>query len=418
VLLIVAVIGTRAEWLAMSVSVVDLFFYGAFGLGLLLAWRFHSGRVFSALVLLWLANRAVTFFGDGRIPSTGPGLTALEAVSFLLPLNLALVAMVRERGFTAAAFAPRVLVLFIESVFVAVLCRPQPAPASTLFHGALLNRAWFSWTRIPQISLLAFVIAFGLLIARYVTYRKPAEIGLAWALLSSFVALSVGGAGHQARAYFATAAVILVISIVETSYSMAYHDELTGLPARRAFSEATAALESPYAVAVVDIDHFKKFNDTYGHDTGDDVLCLVAGRLAAVTGDGQAFRIGGEEFTILFPGKSVEEVKDHLELLRATIEKSVFHVRGSDRRILPRGIDRRKPPAKKKMSQSRSRASAAHDLSVTVSIGVAGSDPKHASTDSILKLADQALYRAKQGGRNRVELGVPGRTTRRKNRQG
>ena len=414
VLWAVAVIGTRPDWLTASVSVVDLYYYAVFGVGLLLAWRFHSGRVFSALILLWLANLSVEFFADGRIPTAGPGLTALEVVSFLLPLNIALIAVARERGFTAPAIAPRILILFVESVFVAVLCRPQSVSGSALFHGALLNRAWFAWTKIPQISWLAFAVALGVLIARVVTYRKPAEGGFAWALLSSFVALSVGGVGHIARAYFATAAVILVVSIIETSYSMAYHDELTGLPARRAFNEATLALESPYAVAVVDIDHFKKFNDTYGHDIGDDVLCLVAGRLAGVTGGGQPFRVGGEEFSILFSGKSVEEAKEHLKLLRATVEKSTFRLRGSDRRLSSRGKDRRKPGTqKKKSSRNRSQLPAnpdSRDLSVTVSIGVAGPDPKHPHVDAVIKLADQALYRAKETGRNRVEVAAPDAT--------
>jgi len=411
VLLAAAAVSGRAEWLTRSVSVVDLYYYTAFGVGLLLAWRFHSGRVFSALILLFLANRAVEFFAAGPIPTAGPGRTALEAVSFLLPLNFALISTVRERGFTAPVVAPRVLVLFLESVFVAVLCRPQPAAGSGLFHGALLNRTWFAWTGVPQLSWVALAVALGVLMTRLVTYRKPAEGGFAWALLSSFVALSVGGVGPLARAYFATGAVILVVSIIETSYSMAYHDELTGLPARRAFNEATLALEAPYAVAVVDIDHFKKFNDTYGHDTGDDVLCLVAGRLASVTGGGQAFRVGGEEFSILFPGKSVEEVTPDLELLRATVGKSVFRLRGSDRRFAPRGPDRRKSGAKKKGSRDRARtlpASDPRDLSVTVSIGVAGPDPRHPAVDGVIKLADQALYRAKDGGRNRVEVAVAG----------
>lgn len=403
VLLLLAAVAARTDWLTVSVSIVDLYYCAAFGVGLLLAWRFHSTRVLSALVLLLLANRAVEFFAAGRIPSSGPGLTALEAVSFLLPINIALLAASRERGFIAPAIVPRIGILFFEAVFVAVLCRPQPAPGSALFHGALAARAWFSWTRVPQIGCLAFAVAVGVLVVRYLTYRKPADSGFAWALISAFVGLTVGGAGQLARAYFATAAIILVTSIIETSYSMAYHDELTGLPARRAFNEATLALAAPYAVAVVDIDHFKKFNDTYGHDTGDDVLCLVAGRLAGVTGGGLAFRVGGEEFSILFPGKSVEEVKDHLELLRTTIEKSVFRLRGSDRRTAPRGGDRRKTSSKRKATKTLDSRDP-RDLSVTVSIGVAGPDTRHRDIDAVIKLADQALYRAKESGRNRVEL--------------
>ena len=121
-----------------------------------------------------------------------------------------------------------------------------------------------------------------------------------------FISLQAGGVSPTATSYMATAGLILVGSIIENSYLLAYHDELTTLPARRAFNEALLRLEDSYAVAVVDIDHFKKFNDTYGHETGDQVLRLVAAKLATVTGGGRAYRVGGEEFSILFPGKVSE----------------------------------------------------------------------------------------------------------------
>ena len=90
---------------------------------------------------------------------------------------------------------------------------------------------------------------------------------------------------------------------------------------------------------VVDIDHFKSFNDTYGHDIGDHVLRMVAGKLAQVTGGGAAYRVGGEEFTVLFQGKGVHEVVPHLEILRTTIESSNFSVRGgAERRTEARGV--------------------------------------------------------------------------------
>ena len=138
---------------------------------------------------------------------------------------------------------------------------------------------------------------------RLLLYRKPTESGLLWALLATFLSFQVGAVGPAATAYLATAGLILISSIIENSYFLAYHDELTTLPARRAFNDALLRLEEPYAVAVVDIDHFKNFNDTYGHETGDQVLRMVAGKLAGVTGGGRAYRVGGEEFSILFPGK-------------------------------------------------------------------------------------------------------------------
>jgi len=387
-------------------TVIDFFYYTAFGVGLLLAWRFHSSRVASALVVLFLGHRAIEFFAQGRVPLAGAGLTAFEAVSFLVPLNFVLLAVSRERGVTLAIAAPRLALLFVQSVFVAVICRPAPSAGSHLFHGAFFGRTWSAWTPIPQIALLVFVAVFAYLIVRLVSRPKPVENGFAWALLALFLALNIGGIGLAARAYVASAAIILVVSIIETSYAMAYHDELTGLPSRRAFNDSTLQLEAPYTVAVVDIDHFKSVNDTFGHETGDEVLCMVAGNLVLVTGGGQPFRVGGEEFTILFPGKSQAAVMEHVELLRRTIEESPFRLRGNaDRRSAPRGPDRRSS-RRKKNTGARVKVQRG-SLQVTVSIGVAEPQGEDMKVEEVLKLADQALYAAKRGGRNRVEVAGP-----------
>jgi diguanylate cyclase (GGDEF)-like protein len=242
-------------------------------------------------------------------------------------------------------------------------------------------------------------------------------------------------------AYVATAALILAASLIETSYVLAYHDELTGIRGRRAFNESLLSLDQQYAIAIVDIDHFKKFNDTYGHDVGDQVLCMVASRLSEVTGGGQAFRCGGEEFAIVFRNVSATEACEHLELLRRAIEKSSFHLRGSDRRAERRekggnirddlrthGSDRRKS-GKKKSGRSTAKQSsgflfedqASDDrapdgradrvtdhmpdhLAVTVSIGVAEPSTRYRQPEQVIQAADQALYRAKNKGRNRLEL--------------
>ena len=80
--------------------------------------------------------------------------------------------------------------------------------------------------------------------------------------------------------FWAASGAVLLIALLETSYKMAYHDELTQLPSRRALNEALLKLPDWYTVAMVDVDHFKKFNDTYGHAAGDQALRLVASRLA------------------------------------------------------------------------------------------------------------------------------------------
>jgi GGDEF domain-containing protein len=157
----------------------------------------------------------------------------------------------------------------------------------------------------------------------------------------------------------------------------------------------------------VDIDHFKKFNDTYGHDTGDQVLRMVAGRLAQVGGGGRAFRVGGEEFSILFVGRMMKDVVEHLEILRGMVAASKFRVRGiEDRRRSPVRVADRRAAARGKTTRSRRVPVERGEgmLSVTISIGAAEPNAKLRDVEQVIAAADKALYKAKNAGRNRVEI--------------
>jgi GGDEF domain-containing protein len=140
-------------------------------------------------------------------------------------------------------------------------------------------------------------------------------------------------------------------------------------------------------------------------------LRMVAAKLARVTGGGQAFRVGGEEFTILFSGESLPDVLPHLERLRMEIEASAFRSRGEqERRAVSHGTDRRKPVRSQRTIIRRKPAPVkAGRLSVTVSIGVAEPDVRTRHVEQVIQTADKALYRAKRAGRNRVEAAVPQR---------
>ncbi len=387
-----------------STALITFALYAALIAGLLFAWRFHSSRIFFALLLLFLAERALSYFSSGHAASNGPGNIAVTAVGLLLPLDFVLLSVTQEKGFTFPNIATPALLLFVESVVVAVLCRPDTL--ATTARRALHHPP--ATLPLPFGIVIAFALAGIVLLIRFLLFRKPAESGLLWALVASFLALRFGGAGRIPSAYFATAAFILAVSMVETSYLLAYHDELTTLPSRRAFHEALLRLQPPYSIAMVDIDHFKRCNDTYGHDTGDQVLRMVASRLTRVTGGGQAYRCGGEEFAIIFPGKTTADVVDHLEQLRASIEASSFRLRGTDRRQGERGPDRRNSRVRGRAQtglaiRQLARGNAPTELSVTASIGVASSSNEGLSTDEVVQAADKALYRAKAGGRNRIE---------------
>jgi len=397
-----------SAWRPLEMPSLAFIDYSALILGALLAWRFHSSRIFSALVVVFLVQQSLARFGMSQ-PSIGsPGWTALHAVAMLVPVNFILIALMQEHGFSLASIAPVGLFLFVQSVIGAVLYAGTGTSIHARAHSAPATVA------LPDYALIAFATAAIFLLVRYFLTRKPAECALFWSLLACFLAIRFVGAMSKSTIYLIAAASILAVSIVENSYLLAYHDELTTLPSRRAFNDALLRLQDPYSIAVVDIDHFKIFNDTYGHDTGDQVLRLVAANLARVTGGGEAYRCGGEEFNILFPGKTTAEVVNHLEQLRVAIENSEFHVRSGERRRASRGPDRRS-------KGSRSRARKGHlirqlaqptgpvPVSVTVSIGVAASTGESTGPDAVLVEADQALYRAKANGRNRIESARPGR---------
>jgi diguanylate cyclase (GGDEF)-like protein len=386
---------------------IGFYYFAVFTCGLLLAWRFNSSRVLFSLLLLLLAHRAVEFFAAGHGTTAGPGRTAVIAVELLLPLNCIALAFMRERGLVVAGIAPRFGLLFLQSVVVAVLCRPENAG-----HAAG-SSAWGQFPAWAGLSFVAAVITFGV---RYWQTRKPIETGFVWSLAAVFLWLYSTPIGKTADAYVATAGLLLVASIIETSYVLAYHDELTGIPGRRAFNEALLSLDQSYAIAIVDIDHFKKFNDTYGHDIGDQVLRMVASRLAEVGGAGRAFRCGGEEFAIVFNTTAARDAAEVLERLRQTIQSSSFRLRGSERRSAARAAegDRRKTVGRR--SPKVPLIPATEDLSVTVSIGVAEPGTRYRQPEQVIQAADQALYRAKHNGRNRVEVAsiAPLRVTRSK----
>ena len=179
-------------------------------------------------------------------------------------------------------------------------------------------------------------------------------------------------------------------SVVEHSFRLAYIDELTEIPGRRALVEDMQDSGSVFTLAMLDVDHFKKFNDTHGHEVGDHVLRMVAARIATVGEGGTAYRYGGEEFTVVFPGKTVEQVEHELERLRSLVENSPLVLRSADR------------PKKKPKNPKRPGKTKNPSVNVTVSIGAATKSRRDEHWERVMKRADQALYQAKEKGRNQV----------------
>jgi GGDEF domain-containing protein len=392
-------------WLNLAPPALIFLYYCAIVGGMLLAWRFHSSRTLLCLAVLFLAQQgaAVSAGQPPYIPAT------LNALAVLVPINFALIALMHERGFSLQSVAPVALFLFVQSLTLVVFCG-----ASTRARGLSAP------VPFPRMAIVVMAGAIVFLLVRFLLNRRPLDSALVWSLSAFFLALRSEPMARVSTVFWTASAAILASAVIENSYLLAYHDELTTLPSRRAFNDALLGLKSPYSIAVVDIDHFKRFNDTYGHDTGDQVLRMVATNLARVTGGGQAYRCGGEEFNIVFAGKATAEVWPHLEMLRETVEKSEFRMRGGDRRQAPRGPDRRNQRSRARTRKGKAIRQVTEEkcssmLSVTISIGVATADTDKIGPATVLECADKALYRAKANGRNRVEgAGFPLRRLRTK----
>jgi diguanylate cyclase (GGDEF)-like protein len=265
-------------------------------------------------------------------------------------------------------------------------------------RSALSGGAWEAmldhWLlRGPPVPLAGRVMmgaAFALAAWRCFPDYRPLQVGSVAAIVFFFVSCHWAPNNSVAATFAVAAGAAILVAVFQESHRMAFRDALTGLPNRRALEEDLRALGPEYTIAMADVDHFKGFNDTHGHDIGDQVLKLVAARLEQVEGGGKAFRYGGEEFTVLFPDSSVEEALPHLEDIRAAVQAYRMAVRGEAR-----------PKDAKEGSKRRGAGETENTLSVTISIGAAG--PKQGEKpERVLKVADEALYRAKQGGRNRV----------------
>jgi diguanylate cyclase (GGDEF)-like protein len=172
-----------------------------------------------------------------------------------------------------------------------------------------------------------------------------------------------------------------LIQAREALREQAMHDYLTNLLNRRATLEFCAAElsramreQKPFTAMMVDVDAFKAINDRFGHPAGDAVVCEVARRLRISTRTYDVVgRFGGDEFLVVAPGCGTAQARTQAERLREVVCSQPVTLKD-------------------------------HSIIVTVSVGVATLvDPRQQDVETLLALADQALYRAKAGGRNRVE---------------
>ncbi len=304
-----------------------------------------------------------------------------------------------------APFARSALVfigLYILAAAVTLLIiRPNNAPSTAIYARVIFQS--------PMMAIISLLTAYEL-------YRLPAKLkdpAVACVTLLFFfeglfflaraavsIKILIDGSATQPSYFifsisflqFATFLIALNIGfLVMTTTRLqaqlrrqAATDALTGVPNRRAFAER-AELEfkrsrrsgSPMSIVLIDLDHFKKINDTHGHLGGDAVLKSVSAKLAGSMRCTDLFcRWGGEEFCALLPDTTAEGAQVLLERLRAQVSTLTFEHEG-------------------------------HPVAATISVGIAQISLQDNSLDDIISRADQALYSAKNAGRNRVAVQPP-----------
>jgi GGDEF domain-containing protein len=355
-----------------------------------LALVFNRGRVLFGVVSLGVAFLAFRLLAQPLLGNF-TGRSVFGAVCLFVPLNLAVLVMLRERGIFSFYGLRRAGTVALQALLVAWILLEQRTGVTEWLYQPLLASAPWPVSPIPPLALLVMLGGVAAATGAAVASRTAIDAGFAGALTAFALACQNATLPNHFAVYTAAAAVILGIAVLHDTFRLAFRDELTGLPSRRALNERMMALGHHYAIAMADVDHFKQFNDTWGHEFGDQVLKLVAGKLEQMGGGGRVYRYGGEEFTIVFPGKTLREVWPYLEAVRKDIAAYQLAIRQPDRPMEP-GTGK----------AQRGAGNATDTVSVTISIGVAQSGERTTTPAQVLHAADRSLYRAKKKGRNRV----------------
>ncbi len=320
--------------------------------------------------------------------STGTTLLELSLLAFALPGACLAIYLFKDNTIRSRSFFGYLFLLVLFVLWSQLALRYAAESGFNLANYPLLH-VEKQISRLPMVIVLyltAIVLSCAILVLRYNRIVDAAVYSSILLGSATFVFFHIN---YVSSALFSLAGLLLLIYLLSASYELAFTDRLTGIPGRLALESDLKHLGRKYSIAMLDIDHFKSFNDTYGHDTGDDVLKLVASKLRRVRGGARVYRYGGEEFTVLFKGKLAEDAFEHLEELRRDI---------ADYELTIRDVTER-PRSNRKGSKKRGKAKEKNTVSLTISIGLADSyDEKN--TQKIIKSADQALYEAKGNGRN------------------
>ncbi len=355
-----------------------------------LAWRLNQNRLTVLAAMMVAAAQWTVGQSLG-----GQERAAAEGWLLALPAGIGLSLLPKEGALLSERTFLRLALLFLPAGLAWAVSSAGAAEAKQLMDWRLAGAPGVGLSHFAHAGLL--VLGLGLLLRWHPKVEAvllALSGGLAGQLLLAWcIDLAAPEPGLAGRAWLASQLALglsLSAGLFLLYWQRVYLDELTGIPNRRALDERMAHLDGAWSLAMVDIDHFKKFNDSYGHDQGDDVLRLVGRHLADGTG-GRAYRYGGEEFCILAPGEASPALETLMDEVREDLSRRRFHIR------LPKGIRKKTGP-----EDRGSLAAPTTQVQVTISVGVAKPDKKHPEPAQVMKLADEGLYQAKDRGRDNV----------------
>jgi len=361
------VLFNEAEVPVLIFKMSSYLFYFLSGLLLWASWHFNRNRFLFVIVALVFMQLSFEYLSPKDVSAL------YHYVSILFPLHLLLFLLLKERGLFSIWGLLKIAFFLVELSTIAYLVAYPNAEILRLLETKIFAFSSYPLKDVAVVIgiFVLFLMLLLILFNRYIIYNSSFFI----ITLSFYVGLYFIKIPYANEITFLAISVIIFALLIRESYRLAFYDELTDLPGRRSLVEDMAKLGMHYSLAMIDIDHFKKFNDTYGHDTGDDVLKMVATKLAAVSGNAKAYRYGGEEFVILYPSSGVDEAFVHTDLVRDVVAKSAFSVRNK------KGFKK---------------------IYVNISAGVVENNSKDKDPFAVMKRADNALYKAKKAGRNRV----------------
>lgn len=312
-----------------------------------------------------------------------------SALSILLPFNITFIATYSEKGLFTPLGLTRLGGVLLGYMLLWLLWSNDTLAAQLPNLPINMFEMFFAERFLSNMSAVFYGVALLTTLIYFITQRGHGNVGVLISLVSSLFMFIWFDQPNISTLLITAALIAMGIAVVQSSHKMAYLDELTEIPARRALQDKLATLGKHYTLAMVDIDHFKKFNDTYGHDIGDQVLRMVAAKLASVNGGGKAYRYGGEEFTLVFAGKDEAQAMPFIEQLRELIANYPLYIR-----------DEQRPDDKQQGAKMRKKKDEADHTNVTISIGVCEKTEEYMDAMAVIKQADNALYEAKENGRN------------------